>query len=336
MIQIQYALLLSIITLSGCVARPIQEAGTSSPVPQASEPSPEPNETPNLNSFDIIQAPIVNPNLGKFPYFSLIQGYELGEDPHAAKDVDFDRYEFFDGVKMIPVEGRLTTIYAVNKNSKGPAAFKVMRTYESLVKKLGGVKVFEGKNYDRYSLGVPFSDPRHRPDHKIKSEFGVYVVRLPDKEIWVEVFVDNYTDDDYYLTVVERKDLDVKASLLSADEMKKAIDSEGHVALYINFDFNKAEIKPDAEPIIDEIVKLMKEDPKLNLTIEGHTDNVGKSEYNKQLSERRAKSVMSAVAAKGIELKRLRSAGFGDQKPIADNATEEGQAKNRRVELVKN
>ncbi len=326
-----------IICLIGCAAKPqIQDAATGSPVPQASEPSLEPTATPNLNSFDISQAPIVNPQLGKFPYFSLIEGYQPEKDHHESKNVDFDRYEFFDGVKMISVEGRLTTIYAVNKDGKGPAAFKIMKTYESLVKKLGGVKVHEGKNYDRYSLGVEYNDSRHRPDHKIKSELGVYAVRLPDKEIWVEVFIPNYSDDDYYLTVVEKKNLDLKASLLTADEMKKAIDAQGRVALYINFDFNKADIKTESQPIIDEIVKLLKEDPSLNLSIEGHTDSIGNPASNKQLSDRRAMAVMSAVVEQGIEQKRLKSAGYGPDKPIAANSTEEGRAKNRRVELVKN
>ena len=310
-------------------------ASAETPNQIAVSPSPESEETAIPKGFDISQIPIVNPLLGKFPYFSLIEGYQAVKDSYESKDVDFDRYEFFDGTKLISVEGRLTTIYAVNENGKGPAAFKIMKTYESLVKDLGGVKVFEGKNYDRFSRNFEYSDPRHRPDHKIKSEFGVYAVRLPDKEIWVEVFVDNYSKDDYYLTVVEKKNLEVKAHLLSADEMKQAIAANGHVALYINFDFDKADIKPDSQPIIDEIVKLLKEKPDLNLIVEGHTDNAGKPDYNKQLSDKRAKAVMSAVVAKGVEAKRLKAVGYGQEKPIADNNTDEGRAKNRRVELVK-
>lgn len=308
----------------------------SFPANDSAETAIEPTAAPVPKGFDINQVPVVNPQLGKFPYFSLIEGYQPLKDSPDNKDADFDRYEFFDGTKLITVEGQLTTI---NAHGTGSSAFQVMKTYESLIKNLGGVKVFEGKLWDMVDLKLKYRDTRHRPEWKTGAELGVYAVRLPDKEIWVETFIENHPyekiKDDYYLTVVEKKNLDVKASLLSAEEMEKALAAEGHVALYINFDFDKADIKPDSQPIIDEIVKLLKENPDLNLTIEGHTDNVGKPDYNKQLSDKRAQAVMSAITAKDIEASRLKSVGYGQEKPIADNTTDEGRAKNRRVELVK-
>jgi len=103
----------------------------------------------------------------------------------------------------------------------------------------------------------------------------------------------------------------------------------------INFDFDKADIKPESQPIIEQIVKLLKNNPSVNLTVEGHTDNIGTPVYNKQLSEARAKSVVGALTVQGIEAQRLKAAGYGRDKPIADNSTDDGRAKNRRVELVK-
>jgi len=166
---------------------------------------------------------------------------------------------------------------------------------------------------------------------------GIYMVRTPDREIWVEGYVPQHygREGTYFLTVVEKKLLDVKASLLPAEEMKKELDAKGHVALYINFDFDKADIKPDSKPIIDQIIKLLTTNPSLKLTVEGHTDNVGTPAYNQRLSEARAKSVVAALTAQGIDNRRLNAAGYGQTKPIADNGTDEGRAKNRRVELVK-
>ena len=83
------------------------------------------------------------------------------------------------------------------------------------------------------------------------------------------------------------------------------------------------------------IVKLLRNNPSLSLAVEGHTDNIGTPAYNKKLSDARAKSVMAAVTADGIEARRLKAAGHGQEKPITDNGSEEGRAKNRRVELVK-
>jgi outer membrane protein OmpA-like peptidoglycan-associated protein len=82
-------------------------------------------------------------------------------------------------------------------------------------------------------------------------------------------------------------------------------------------------------------VKLLKENPGLKLAIEGHTDDVGAKPANEKLSRDRAAAVVDALAAAGIARDRLKSSGAGADKPVADNATSEGRAKNRRVELVK-
>jgi outer membrane protein OmpA-like peptidoglycan-associated protein len=101
----------------------------------------------------------------------------------------------------------------------------------------------------------------------------------------------------------------------------------------IFFETNKFEIKPESGAELNEVVQLMKDNPTLHIRINGHTDNVGKSADNKTLSENRAKAVTKYLIAKGVAPARLASRGFGDTQPVADNATPEGRAKNRRTEL---
>jgi OOP family OmpA-OmpF porin len=286
--------------------------------------------TPLPSGFDIDKVPVANPSLGKFPYVGLIEGY-VQKRSDENKDVAFDRYEFFDGTKLISVEGRLKTIEA---EGRGASAFQVFKTYESLITGLGGVRVFEGRVKQMKDLQLNFSDKRHRPLFNV-DEMGVYMVRTPQTEIWLEAYVSEYQKDIYFLTVVEKKGLEVKATLLPAEQMKRELDDKGHVALYINFDFDKADIKPDSRPIIDEIVKLLKTNPSLSLTVEGHTDNVGAPDYNRRLSDGRARSVVAELTGQGIASRRLKAMGYGQDKPIADNSTDEGRSKNRRVELVK-
>ena len=126
-----------------------------------------------------------------------------------------------------------------------------------------------------------------------------------------------------------------KISIIPASEMKKEIDSKGFIALYINFDTDKSTIKPDSMPIVDEIYKLMQISPELKTSIDGHTDNTGGVEHNQKLSEARAQSVVAELVKKGIPASRLQAKGMGQSAPIADNRTEEGKAKNRRVEISK-
>jgi len=120
-----------------------------------------------------------------------------------------------------------------------------------------------------------------------------------------------------------------------AESLKAELDKYGRVALYINFDFNKATLRPDAKPIIAQVLKLLQDNPDLKLSIEGHTDNVGSHDYNVKLSQTRAAAVVSSLVAAHIAPGRLSSGGSGPDRPIADNDTEKGRAKNRRVELVK-
>jgi outer membrane protein OmpA-like peptidoglycan-associated protein/putative NIF3 family GTP cyclohydrolase 1 type 2 len=121
----------------------------------------------------------------------------------------------------------------------------------------------------------------------------------------------------------------------TAESLKSELDKNGRAVLYINFDFNKATIRPDAKPVIAQVVKLMRDNPDLTLAINGHTDNVGLHDYNVKLSQMRAAAVVSSLVASHIPPGRLSSGGFGPDQPIEDNGTEKGRAKNRRVELVK-
>jgi OmpA-OmpF porin, OOP family len=102
------------------------------------------------------------------------------------------------------------------------------------------------------------------------------------------------------------------------------------------FDFDKSNVKPEAASILDRLVAFMNENKDKKVSLSGHTDNVGSEAYNQKLSERRVSSVQDYVVKKGVEASRVSGQGFGESKPIADNKTREGRAKNRRVEIKVN
>lgn len=102
----------------------------------------------------------------------------------------------------------------------------------------------------------------------------------------------------------------------------------------IFFDVNQAFLRPESYAELDRLVRLMNENPDLKIEIQAHTDNQGRAAYNKKLSDRRADSALQYLIENGIAPERMRSVGFGDTKPVADNTTEEGRQKNRRVELI--
>jgi len=136
--------------------------------------------------------------------------------------------------------------------------------------------------------------------------------------------------------VVSPDSLEQKMTFVNADEMKREIQEKGKVALYgITFDTDKDVVKPESQPTLTEIVKLLKNEVALKIHVVGHTDNQGKLDYNLDLSRRRATNVVRALVALGIATDRLDSFGAGVYSPIESNETEDGRSKNRRVELIR-
>ena len=120
----------------------------------------------------------------------------------------------------------------------------------------------------------------------------------------------------------------VSVAAAAAAPTKRSIVLRG-----INFDFDKANIKPEAEPVLDAAVEVLKENTDVKVRVGGHTDSVGTDAYNQGLSERRAKSVRDYLVSHGIDSSRLTAVGYGESQPVADNKTADGRAQNRRVTL---
>jgi OmpA-OmpF porin, OOP family len=138
------------------------------------------------------------------------------------------------------------------------------------------------------------------------------------------------------LEVVEPRPMERRMVTVSAAEIGTKIASEGKALFYgVLFDFDKAEIKPDSEPQLAEMAKFLQANPQTRMFVVGHTDNKGTLDYNLDLSSRRADAVVRALAADhAIDPERLVPHGLGPLAPVATNRTEDGRAKNRRVELV--
>lgn len=253
------------------------------------------------------------------PHFTRMPNYNILEA--ASEEYEFTERKFFDGKTVVSVEGQMwQRDYQIKEGARQASMLQIRRNYANAVRSLGGTVLFDGTcQNEACDLGGTCS------------EFMNGRVKRGAKELWVLVCPSN-DGYDYQLAVLEKQAMEQD---VSASDLLKALNEQGSVALYINFDVDKATIKPDSLPIVEQIVALLKQNPALRLSIEGHTDNTGARQRNKTLSEQRAKAVTDAIVKQGVERARLTSTGWGQDKPIADNATDEGKAKNRRVELVK-
>jgi len=157
------------------------------------------------------------------------------------------------------------------------------------------------------------------PDLRLAAHFG-----SNGRNIWASV---SANASGYALTVAD--------ATVTGAKIAEDLNAKCHLALTgVLFDFAKSTLKPESDAILGKVAEALAADPALKLEVEGHTDNVGSDAYNDKLSLARAKSVVKWLEDHGVDGKRLKAHGYGKTRPIADNDTDEGRAKNRRVELA--
>ena len=244
-----------------------------------------------------------HPLLSRMPNFH-IESYE---------DKDFDSHKFVvqTGKPATPVEGHSYQIrYKLNKGADQPGELKIRRNIQEALKKIGGKVIFDD-NFNKRST---------------------IVLQKDGKETWVDV---NSGATYYILWIVEKEGMKQEV-VADAAAMGNDIRSTGHVSVYgIYFDTGKSTIKPESDAAIAEIAKLLNNDSALKIYVVGHTDNVGSFDSNMKLSKDRAEAVAKDLVSKhGIAAGRLKAYGVSSLSPVASNSTEDGKAKNRRVELV--
>lgn len=239
--------------------------------------------------------------------------------------------------KTQTVEGRVYDV--AYRNPEGRSPIEVYRNYEQALTGAGFKSVYvckdagcgEGGNFNYNALRFLSPDYFRR----------LLVAKLvrPEGDVFVQVLVQAQTAmmaGTSQIEIVEAKAMQTGMVTADAAALGRDIGSTGHVALYgIYFDTAKAVVKPESEPTLKEVGKLLGNDSRLRLTVVGHTDAVGDLATNLELSRARARAVVEALTARhGVSAARLRSDGVGPLAPVATNRTADGRAKNRRVDLV--
>ncbi len=329
------------VTSATPVAEPEIPAKTADPVIETATPVVEASVAEPVNAdFSVESVPISKAVLPPFPFFKTPEGLTNNLDEKESM-VGFDRHFFLAGKKLIAVEGKLYHNFMKLKNDDSRRQYSEIefhRNYENAITALGGRKISTTQFTDEVLKEAGGRDAVEKYWHSVSPvpdyEHYSYLIRTPDKEYWIHIATGAIPTHGY-VTVLEKEAMKQSVSFLDAGAMKKALDADGHVALYINFDIDKATLRPDSQAVMDEINKLLTNNASLKLSIEGHTDSTGAPDHNRQLSTARARSVLGALVGLGIDPARLSSKGFGPDKPIAENTDEAGRAKNRRVELVK-
>jgi len=232
-------------------------------------------------------------------------------------------------LKSIEVEGPVFWIeYGLNDGATPPSGLQILRNFEAATKKGGGTVEGQWPGWCKSMYeqeGMP-NMGNGCTSYGLTAKF----VR-GGKETWVFLQASE-RDGNHQLTISEREAMKQDVAV---NEIADKLAQDGFVSLSVNFDTGKATIKPDSAKILDDAAGALQLAADLAVEVGGHTDNVGAADANLKLSQGRAQAVMAALVERGVKAGRLTAKGYGQTAPVADNRTEEGRAKNRRVELVK-
>lgn len=297
-----------------------------------------------LKVFDWSKIANSSSEIGSFPYISAPDGFVIKDEyGEVAKNgmtafSDFSKLIMYNGKSFFNAEGKKAEMrFAMTEKHTDFNQFKFDKSVENYLEGLGAVLLFKGQIPKEYLNEINKDDDKTvfkyiQGDPWNSSPVKHYVLNHNGGKIMFQVW-SNSASGEVGVVALEGFKQTIKAP--TASEMQKEIETSGKAILNINFDTDKATLKPDGLKIVDEIALLLNNNPSLKLSIEGHTDNTGTTARNKELSGERANTVMYSLAAKGIAISRLKAAGFGSEKPLVPNDSDDNKAKNRRVELVK-
>jgi OmpA-OmpF porin, OOP family len=239
-----------------------------------------------------------HPLLTRIPDF-VIDGCESSE---------FDSHRFYDRHENeVVFEGRKTTLgYCLRDGGRERSFLEIWKNYANAVTTAGGTVEYRTAHSGNLHLG------------------------RDGREFWV--WLNDAGGNCFTLVIVEQQAM---IQEITASEMLDTLHRQGVVALSITFETNQAVIRPESQGLIDQVAAMLTTEPSLVVSIEGHTDDTGTPAHNRSLSQRRAEAVVASLVGRGIAARRLSAIGWGQDKPVADNRTDEGRARNRRVEIVR-
>ncbi len=239
------------------------------------------------------------------------------------------------------LEGKVTWI--TYDAPAGRTVLEIYRNYESAMTKAGFQIVYSCVNNEGCGSGNPLLYEPNKGEDWEWSAGQRYLSAKAHKttgDVYVSLHIGQWSDlsrgPSLVLYVVELQPMENDLVKVDAASLASDITSQGHSSIYgIYFDTGKAEVKPESNDTLKEIAKLLQMQPGLKLLVVGHTDNVGALTANMDLSKRRADAVVKTLTAGyAVSPARLNAQGAGPLAPVASNKSEDGRAKNRRVELV--
>lgn len=335
------------LAISGCKPESEKTIEGTQEIPveaPSAEATPEVTNGNTFKDFDWNTVPQSTAEIGEFPYITAPDGFSITDKGHLSETKEgysefkeFGKLIMYNGSTFYNAEGKVAELYFRMKSAN--ADFEQYRFDRSIDKYLEGIGA---KLLTKVKLSKEQTDALNKEDDMMVYNHIVgdpwnepvrfWALNHKNGKVMFQVFSNSASGE---VGVIELEGFKQTIKAPTAVQMKKDIDTGGKAILNINFDTDKSSLKPDGQKVVDEILVLLKNNPAMNISVEGHTDNAGTKDKNKKLSIERANTIVGFLTKNGIAGKRVSATGYGAVNPLVANDSEENKAKNRRVELVK-
>ena len=280
--------------------------------------------------------PISNADLGTFPYFKTLPNFEAID----STTIEENRTYFYDGKNYFTIDGKVSSqnLNVKDDSKKLPSEFQLVKEFDRVVATLGGKKIYEGQlpdeqlnkfaNKDLVSLGSK---------HQVAPSafYGVveYVIKTPEKEVWIQLVPKSIVSKFYTLLVVEKQSQLITTNINKENLLLSDLAKDGKAVVNLVFDLDSSTLLTQSKDELLGIVGIFQAHPDWKIKIEVNNAPVGKPDYILALTERRALAIKDELVSLGVKSASVVAKGLGETKPLVSNDTETGRKTNTRVEI---
>jgi OmpA-OmpF porin, OOP family len=285
--------------------------------------------------------PVSHADLGAFPYFKTWTGFRpLNESDSLI--VEQNTVYFFDGKKVFTVDGKVCseklTLYS--DDSKTPSDIQIIQDFDKIVNALGGKKIFTGEIPETLLKSASGKDVVSlSSNHQLVNSgyYGVveYVIKTPEKEVWVQLQPYSIKSKFFSLLVVEKQTKLITTNINKQNLILQDLEKNKQSVVYLQFAPDSATLQTQSGDELLNIAGVFQKHPDWKLKIEVHNAPVGKPEYTLSLTQQRAAAIKQQLTELGVKSAAVDAQGLGDQKPLVSNDTEKGRITNSRVVIVR-
>lgn len=286
---------------------------------------------------DSLIIPVSKADLGTFPYFKTLRNFSPGD----SLTIENNRVYFFSGKKFFTIDGKVSAqkLNLLNDAKATVSIFGCIDEFDKVVSALGGIKFFTGKMPEeqlKSFAGEDIVSLGGKSQVAASAFYGVaeYVIKTPEKEVWIQLEPYSLESKFYTLLVVEKTTPLLSLNTNKHNQIVEDLEKNKKAVVHLSFEPDNVVLLTESKAEILSVLGVFQSHPEWKLKLESYNAPIGKAEYTLTLTEKQANAIKQELINLGVKSASINVKGMGDQKPITSNDTEQGRLTNTRVEIT--